>query len=642
MSKEQNKQKFRKILKEELDRLTVESIKRKDYKTLKEIYILETGATKIEEGKVFNWIKDKASNVADFAKGVADIGITGKGSTNIKGAETLSYKKRQEKRAEGAAGLENTLKTLNSKRLNTLKSNLDSDEFPNSDLPAMFKADIEEIKDVYNQIKQDFESKKINAQRANEEIAALRDIVIYYQDYKISDKYLYLNEQKVFEAEQGAQAANLNAYGNQLPLNLAKIGLSLSGLGILKTLGTVLKSLPPSDSIEPSTVSKLVKEKFDIQSGEGVTQTTERILNKPGFLGADQPASNLADPQVKEFFSQIYPNALAKPELGGVDILKKIVENPEAHGKTVGEVIKNLAKGTETFNPDKASLAYKALMVHPGKFNAELTRTIVDNAEKVPSTSASEMFFKTIGKSTLLALGLGFLGGAATSKIIRTKGKSSSRMATLRNLVDSLVDVAPTGGEEGDAEIADTDIEDVTTAADSVAASTAAPENAGVADAASTAAAKPPAAPEEGNPEEDARMKRVDDIKNRIVNLGLSTANSKGVAGIINLLSSDLEQKVKEIFSKVPTLNKNDKMLKAVTNAAVEQIRKDISNLVTLRGPEFDKAIVSALDENKKLNRNKLVDLLAKEIANKVLKRFNLEEANSMNRILLLAGVLKG
>ena len=150
---------------------------------------------------------------------------------------------------------------------------LDSKKFPNSD---SFESDVGLLNAEYKKAVDGFNSKKIDAKTANAIIAVLRHMVIYYQDYKIHDKNLYLNEAEQptspqqatspqgLDAIKGRKQGDVSksyetAYGATLPLGLLAGGAALLGLGVAANSDAFQNALAGLKDMKDANVTEIVK-----------------------------------------------------------------------------------------------------------------------------------------------------------------------------------------------------------------------------------------------------------------------------------------------------------------------------------------------------------------------------------------------
>jgi hypothetical protein len=395
-----------------------------------------------------NFLKSPVATSKNIAKGIAQIGITGKETTILGGEEVFDIEKRNSLRKNAEAELNDVLQKLDdtakTNAFTRLKSELENVSFPNQPNEESFNSYVSKLKGMYDGTVRTYEDGELTPELANAVIAVLRDIVIYYQDFKIADKYIYLNE-----AEEGAVSKSYaSAYSKKLPLGLAAAGLALGGLGIAADsdiFRNTLSKLKDADTVDVNRIKEAIKGTLQIKPGEGPTQLATRVLGLPkDFLGANAPAEHLADPRVQKFFTEMLPQVLRNPELGGGDLLNQVTNDPSSHGKTVAQVFAKLAKGTETAKLDPTTVGAKKLMIDPGKFDVVVGEKVTEVAKNTSADTLKNKFLNFLGNKAaaiLQGLGIALVVGAGVSAGMRFKGKRSSRMATLKALVDSFKDV---------------------------------------------------------------------------------------------------------------------------------------------------------------------------------------------------------
>ena len=131
-------------------------------------YKRETGSNVLDEGFIDS-LRDKfssaATKVKNVAKGVADIGFLGRGTTIFGGSETFDIEKRKKMLDVATASLEMELKAISKwpetkdygVELTKLYEYLKNTKFPNSD---SFKTDVAMIKKKYDNIIENFNNNK--------------------------------------------------------------------------------------------------------------------------------------------------------------------------------------------------------------------------------------------------------------------------------------------------------------------------------------------------------------------------------------------------------------------------------------------------------------------------------------------------
>lgn len=476
--------------------LSSPSLRRKYFDEYKNEMLLE-GKHITEEG-FGSWLKDKftkakdtvkgaVTKVKNVAKGIADVGFLGRGTTILGGSETLDIEKRKQMIGQAEQEVNADLHALSSglqgaglkefDTLTKLKSELDSRKFPNSD---SFESDVGLLNAEYKKAVDGFNSKKIDAKTANAIIAVLRHLVIYYQDYKIHDKNLYLNEAEApaaatqpagLDAVKGRKQGDVSksyqaAYGATLPLGLLAGGAALMGLGVAANSDTFqsalagLKDLKDADvttivnKIKPAVVQEKVKmmtKALSIGKGQGITQALEAATGVD--LSPSAPLKNFLDPKVAAFLPAVKAAVIAKNGPAGGQAWDQVLAMAKS-GKAgnMGQVLQGQFKGTGEKITD-------LLDVDPGKFAGQaeqiISKTVnqqvqekVTQAVKIPADTLKNKFLGALGKfagPVLSGLGLGAMVAGATSGLMRMKGKASSRMSTLKKTVDAFKDV---GGQE--------------------------------------------------------------------------------------------------------------------------------------------------------------------------------------------------
>ena len=438
-------------------------------------YKRETGSNALDEGFIDS-LRDRfssaATKVKNVAKGVADIGFLGRGTTILGGSETFDIEKRKTMIREANKVLLEELQELTKifanlktpinygNELVKLNNYLRNTKFPNSD---DFKTDVAMIKRKYETIVEDYNNKKITAQLANIIVAVLRHLVIFYQDYKIYDKNLYLNEQQRKELEllleqtkrmdlgdgtainhnikgrgEGDVSASYEAaYSTKLPAGLILAGASLAALGIgadSQYFQDVLERFKDMGEATPEQISETMSSAL-VNKGEGITQVMSRMsgLN----LSPSAKLSVLLDPKLKGILPLMRMAVEFKNKGSGGKAFDELLKFAETNGnQTLGQTLQGKFSGTGKSFGDM-------LDVDKGTY----TNIIQDKVEAVaakPLDTLKNKFLTYMGKfagPVLTGLGLAVAGGGIASGAMRLKGKLSSRMATLKDLVDTFKDL---------------------------------------------------------------------------------------------------------------------------------------------------------------------------------------------------------
>ena len=429
-------------------------------------------------------VKGAVTKVKNVAKGIADVGFLGRGTTILGGSETLDIEQRKAKIKEAEQEVNSDLQALSSglqkaglgefDTLTKLKSELDSRKFPNSD---SFEGDVGLLTAEYKKATDSFQSKQIDAKTANALIAVLRHMVIYYQDFKIHDKNLYLNEAdepqaggqpeaapQGLDAVKGRKQGDVSksyqaAYGATLPLGLLAGGAALMGLGIAANSEAFQNAISSLKDLKDANVQEIVKRikptvvqdkitkiaKLVIKPGWGQTQALQAATGIP--MGPGDSVGALFKPEVQ---------ALMGP-------LKKAFKTPEGikawdEALAFAKQQPNMSfaelfgpRGVKKLHPDFPKL----IDIDPGTFAEQSQQVIskvvdqevsdtVTKVIKIPADTLKNKFLSGLGKLAgplLSGLGLGAMAAGAASGLMRMKGKASSRMATLKKTADTFLDV---------------------------------------------------------------------------------------------------------------------------------------------------------------------------------------------------------
>lgn len=513
------------MIKEEMNGLIYESIQKRDYKALRELYKLETGESRIDETKFASWIKTKnnkqlqneifgfgkkkkeptsqptvgldqstgkppsqpnpdnepgatvktkpgvGKKVSNFFAGIKDIGL-GSGTTILGGEETIDMEKRKEKLGAAKAKVEGWLTKLPEQNplvgeIKALYQELETQKFPNAKKYQDFQAQLGKVKAIYDKIVASFEQSgktEQDAQGANVLISVLRGLIIYYQDYKIADSYVYTKrgfslglleqeaagDEKIGAGEGEESASRKAALSKKLPAGLAITGASLLGLGFVAGSqgfkDALLAMRDMSASQDPKMIAdglaKHVVNQVDVKGGKGITQAINMMHGfkegDPGFLGPNAPISELA--KYKEDLETL--KQALQDKAGGTPIIDKII-NGEIPGKTkLGAFFKDNISGK----------GGSLLAINPGTFKRVVTKQIYKQVAGVAAQPLATVKNQIIGsltgmgEATLTALGIGFLGSAVASAGLRAKGAVDSRMTDMYKFVKAMPDVKAGGG----------------------------------------------------------------------------------------------------------------------------------------------------------------------------------------------------
>jgi hypothetical protein len=386
-----------------------------------------------------NFLKSPVATSKNIAKGLYQIGLTGKETTILGGEEVFDIEKRNALRSQAESELLKVLQEIDdvigSEVFTTIKDKLDAQNFPNQEKESGFIASVEEFKKTYNNIVNAHDAGKLPTQTANTFIAALRDIVIYYQDFKIADKYLYVSsDPKLFEAEEGAISKSyVTAYAKKLPLMAAGTGAALLGLGMFANSDQFLDLLQRLKGVtRVRDASRIVTDRLDIRDGEGITDAIQRITRID--LGSSQSVEVLKNPKIKILLT-LAKGALQK-QAGGGAAIDKILAGDFGGARTLGQLFSGNLEGTGKRVGD-------LLVVDKGNFENAITQVIEREVQNPGGVGVRflELAGKLLGSAAAIKFAVALIGGGATMTALRMKGERSSRMATLKELVDSFKDV---------------------------------------------------------------------------------------------------------------------------------------------------------------------------------------------------------
>jgi len=430
-------------------------------------YKRENGSNALDEGFIdslrdkFNsaksTVKSAATKVSNVAQGIADIGFLGRGTTIFNGVETFDIEKRKKMLDVATQSLESELRVI-SKRTSEFKNYgvelaklydyLNNAKFPNSD---SFKTDVAMIKKKYDNLVEDFNNNKIEAREANILFAVLRHLVIFYQDYKIHDGNLYLNEavikrdlgdgsyeEYIEGRKEGDVSASYEAaYSTKLPAALIIGGASLAALSIgadSQLFKDILDRFKDMGKATPDQISSTISSAI-VNKGEGITQVMSRMSGIN--LGPSAKLDSLLNPQLKGILPLIRMAVEYKNPGSGGKAFDQLIQLADTNGnQTLGQALQGDFSGTGKSIGD-------LLDVDKGTYT-EVIENIVKGKAAQPLDTLKNDFLSYMGQfggPMLAALGFSVAAGGIASGAMRMKGKLSSRMSTLKNLVDTFKDV---------------------------------------------------------------------------------------------------------------------------------------------------------------------------------------------------------
>lgn len=414
------------------------------------------------------------AKTADRVKGIKDIGMfSNKAGTLLGGTETFDIKQRKAAKSKAKKEIEGWLGQLEYEPLSKIYDDMVSAGFPNKANKSGFKGEAQKFQQLYDDVVEAHKNEQLDAKTANAIIAVLRGVVIYFQDFAMSDQYFYRESREesladlIFEQEEekeeksigrkeGDVSANFEAaYGMKLPLGLLATGAACMALGfaadspfVQDFLGGMkdMKKIQKGGGVIKSTVVKSVP-LGEVKSGEGIIKVTRRMVpgaEKFGLPGGPSMAEVFGGGKNAAVLKLIKASMISSKGPGAIDQLISSNANPQTafvSGPTSGTA----KVGEELFGIDK------------GQFHTNLTQTIEENlpTEEVlieDDTSRNKILnalMKWAGPA-LKGLGLGFLAAGAASGFMRWKGKGGkkgsgmvrgSRMSILKVMVDGFKDV---------------------------------------------------------------------------------------------------------------------------------------------------------------------------------------------------------
>ena len=423
-------------------------------------------------------VKDVVTEPGKYWAGVKDIGFTGKGTTMLAGEETFDMEKRKSGFEAAKAKLEGLLKDLNYKPLQDLYAELGTgaEDFPNTQAKGTFQTDIKKIWDGYKQVVADHEAKKVTTKEANDAISVFRALVIYYQNYKIADKYIYalgkggrgdkaeLAEALLFMgvlleargAKEGDVAASYSgAYSAKLPLALLLGGGLMAGAGFAldspwaRTFLTKLKDVTTTDGTAAiEAVYKDIPTSLgNFERGEGIIKLTRRMsgVENFGLQGGPSMAEMFGGGKNATLLKVIKGGLMSGNE--GAVALDGLISAGADPGTTF---VKGAMSGT-------GKAATKLFGLNKGGVSETVKTLISDGVPGLPPTTQmtdnwkSKMFKRLMNQAPWMKiLGLAIAGGGLASAAMRMKGKHfGSRMADMKALVDKMVDIGGKPGKKG-------------------------------------------------------------------------------------------------------------------------------------------------------------------------------------------------
>ena len=447
------------------------------------------------------------AKVVDKIKGIGDVSLIGKGTgLLIGGDEVLDVKKRKALQDKAKRDIEGQLQQLDYEPLTDLYKKLLDAEFPNNEA---FKSGADEIEQMYEDIKKKFESGEIFGVVANSIVAVMRSLVIYFQDYKMNDKFYYVKgkmneaiwnaykvgliteqekvadnaqEQEFFdggnEGEKGEEGQVGTKYGTtsknyqaaysaKFPVGLALGGLTIVGAGYALNTPFVQEYIADAYKVKKVVkwtvfTTKLVTKSLGfgtVEPGEGLIHLVRRMgegganFGKSGGPSMGEIFNNPANEKMKIMLEE---SLKAQATKGGV-------VSPDEAVKYFNDAIQQNADPVKLFTGQMAGTGrtgQEIFAIDKGTFEAKVQETMTTSAEKsqevVETSSAGEVMqslVKQIGTFLSSVLGPAVLAGAGVSAAMRIKGKYfGSRARMLHDLGLRLKDLVPASKEEEEKE----------------------------------------------------------------------------------------------------------------------------------------------------------------------------------------------
>jgi len=358
-------------------------------------------------------------------------------------------------------------------------------EFPNNERKEDFLTTVLSISAVYDSIIAATQrgNNPVTPEQANEYIENLRKYVNYMMSYKLNRSVYSVVNENYDESEDihlgEASIADVNADGglssdsvkralardrsarggmsgedeygsevmtglksNRLPIVLASIGAGLGVLGWvaqtewLKEILEFLfnkKEVVGYKNIYQTIVNKLA---FNVDSGDGFTQTVNKTLGLT--LGPNTTTDQFLSLMKQKGFGSTAEEIVRNYGIGGLSPNPRFVGDAALALNQKGALLKDVFEG---ITHGKAGTL---MAVNPGPFLARQIATKVVKAAIIKTTTTGTAMALGLAAAGpyLLAAGIALVGTGALVKLMRMKGQTSSRAATLNSLLQSLRPIA--------------------------------------------------------------------------------------------------------------------------------------------------------------------------------------------------------
>jgi len=248
--------------------------------------------------------------------------------------------------------------------------------------------------------------------------------------------------------EQNIDSERMKTLGsNKLPMTLLGVGSSLGAFSWLvntewfKHLFDIVEKKPSADFIQQTFQSK--SDVFDtINPNQGMTQIMNHMNNLK--LGPNSSPDEFLSGVKQLGGGNLQDGINALSQNGGIfkdptsanAVLAEIAKNPNGHGSTLGEIFKGSWAGTGRTMGD-------ALVTQTGgTLHGLIVKTVVSAVPKIvmkTSVKAGAGLAAAKGLGGILGpLGITLVGTGLAVKLLREKGKRSSRAKLLNDLLQSL------------------------------------------------------------------------------------------------------------------------------------------------------------------------------------------------------------
>ena len=399
--------------------------------------------------------------------------------------------------AENKAKIEKVLSKPAIKLIDDLRDKLESEypDFPNNKGTAEFGMAVVEIWIVYDSIVDGVKKNLLEPAAANALIRALYDLVDRYKNYELSDVGRHFTEssdpidekvgdriRKLIQRNRAGQdAVEQAAAADEAQAALIDAGVdetvanSLSGVADIPS-EKVIEMAQRAAAEGPEAWNEFIQWKienkplmhFDLEFGEKLSQawadgsSVTREMTSMTVTGNTELVKAQYESQMAGYNAGLWGHPGPPPEFGS-----ELIASPEtvkSAASAVGERASDAAIATAEQLPEKAQQVATAVaeesntteiaraaveQIDPEK--AEEVAQAIRNVQQTMGTGATDLSTMQVAGFWLQNVGLpALLYSKMAIKLLRAKGKHSSRDKELTKLLDGIDEVPETSGEAAD------------------------------------------------------------------------------------------------------------------------------------------------------------------------------------------------